>query len=240
MFRETKKAPPMRQPYQEIAKAENALEALRVAEQVKALQRQNRKLSDDDARRHLKAEQYRMNMDRRAAAEQAQAERLAQERREYDKDRLIEELLLLKSAKPEAAPVGLEQRLGSAQLNRLIRGEQEMNQRINAELVMRELQLEGMVEPLLKEMQAQGTPVTKETKVRLIQRLGKMLGQDLEKQIGRANTGVQDYVKNQGVLRLAGQGLLAAGLGLGAYEYMDPEDVVEDPATSRQLQGTLN
>ena len=140
----------------------------------------------------------------------------------------------------DAYRAGLEQQLGSAQLNRLIRGEQEMNQRINAELVMRELQLEGMVEPLLKEMQAQGTPVTKETKVRLIQRLGEMLGQDLEKQIGRANTGVQDYVKNQGVLRLAGQGLLAAGLGLGAYEYMDPEDVVEDPATSRQLQGTLN
>ena len=135
---------------------------------------------------------------------------------------------------------GLERQLGSARLNRLVRGEREMNQRINAELAIRELQLEGMAEPILKELQAQGTPVTKETKVRLIQRLGEMLGKDFEKQVSRANTGIQNYVKDQGALRLAGQALLASGLGLGVYEYMDPEEVVEDPAATRQYQGSLN
>ena len=86
MYRETKKAlMPMRKPYQEIAKAENAVEALLLAEQIKQLQRQNRKLSDDDARRYLKAEQYRLNTERRAAAEQMQADRIAQERRESTK-----------------------------------------------------------------------------------------------------------------------------------------------------------
>ena len=39
-----------------------------------------------------------------------------------------------------------------------------MNQRINAELAIQKLQLEGMAEPILKELQAQGTPGTKETK----------------------------------------------------------------------------
>ena len=69
---------------------------------------------------------------------------------------------------------------------------------------------------------------------------GEMLGKDFEKQVSRANTGIQNYVKDQGALRLAGQALLASGLGLGVYEYMDPEEVVEDPAATRQYQGSLN
>ena len=84
-----------------------------------------------------------------------------------------------KPTSQDAYLAGLERQLGTARLNRLVRGEREMNQRINAELAIRELQLEGMAEPICKEMQAQGTPVTKETKVRLIQRLGEMLGKDL-------------------------------------------------------------
>jgi len=134
----------------------------------------------------------------------------------------------------------LENQLGSARLNRLLREEQEMNQRINAELAIRELQLEGMADPILRELQKQGTPVTQENKVRLLQRLGEILGQDFEKLTSRADAGIRDYVKSQGTLRLAGQGLLAAGLGVGAYGYMYPEDVAQDPATNRQMQGTLN
>ena len=53
-----------------------------------------------------------------------------------------------------------------------------------------------MAEPILKELQAHGTPVTKETG-RLIQRLGEMLGKDFEKQVSRANTGIQNYVKDR-------------------------------------------
>ena len=163
----------MRKPYQEIAKAEDAVKALLLAEQIKQLQRQNRKLSDDDARRYLKAEQYRLNTERRAAAEQAQAERLAQERREYDKDRLIEELLVLNSAKPEPAPAATEP--------------------------------------------------------------GKKA-----RMMDRVNQVIENYIANRSGVRLAGEGL-ATALGAGLlYEYIDPEEVVEDPAATRQYQGSLN
>ena len=177
MYRETKKAPPMRKPYQEIAKAENAVEALLLAEQIKQLQRQNRKLSDDDARRYLKAEQYRLNTERRAAAEQAQAERLAQERREYDKDRELERLM---------AEV---ERLNSVQPN--------------------------------------ATPVAAET--------GKKA-----RMMDRVNQVIENYIASRSGVRLAGEGL-ATALGAGLlYEYMDPEEVVQDPAAARQYQGSLN
>lgn len=167
----------MGKPYQEIAKAENALEALLLAEQIKQLQRQNRKLSDDDARRYLKAEQYRLNTDRRAAAEQAQADRLAQERREYDKDRELERLM--------------------AEVERL-----------------------NSVQPNV-------TPVATET--------GKKA-----RMMDRVNQVIENYIANRSGVRLAGEGL-ATALGAGLlYEYIDPEEVVEDPAATRQLQGTLN
>ena len=167
----------MRKPYQEIAKAENAVEALLLAEQIKQLQRQNRKLSDDDARRYLKAEQYRLNTERRAAAEQMQAERLAQERREYDKDRELERLL---------AEV---ERLNSVQPN--------------------------------------ATPVATEA--------GKKA-----RMMDRVNQVIENYIANRSGVRLAGEGL-ATALGAGLlYEYIDPEEVVEDPAATRQYQGSLN
>ena len=167
----------MRKPYQEIAKAENAVEALLLAEQIKQLQRQNRKLSDDDARRYLKAEQYRLNTERRAAAEQMQAERLAQERREYDKDRELERLL---------AEV---ERLNSVQHN--------------------------------------ATPVATEA--------GKKA-----RMMDRVNQVIENYIANRSGVRLAGEGL-ATALGAGLlYEYIDPEEVVQDPAAARQYQGSLN
>ena len=83
----------MRKPYLEIAKAENAVEALLLAEPLKQISARTEKLSDDDARRYLKAEQYRLNNKRGAAAEQMQADRIAQERRESDKDRELERLM---------------------------------------------------------------------------------------------------------------------------------------------------
>ena len=131
-----------------------------------------------------------------------------------------------------------ERRLGG-RLPALVRGEQQTQQKINAELVMNELRLEAMAEPILKQLQAQGTQVTPETKGRLVERLREMLGDDINKQIARMDQNVQDYVQRRGSMRLAGEALLAAGLGLGAYEYIDAEEVV-DPATSRQMQGTLN
>ena len=177
MYRETKKAPPMRKPYQEIAKAEDAVEALLLAEQIKQLQRQNRKLSDDDARRYLKAEQYRLNTERRAAAEQMQADRIAQERRESDKDRELERLMAeverLNSVQPDAAPVATES--------------------------------------------------------------GKKA-----RMMDRVNQVIENYIASRSGVRLAGEGL-ATALGAGLlYEYMDPEEVVQDPAAARQYQGSLN
>lgn len=174
----------MRKPYQEIAKAENAVEALLLAEQIKQLQRQNRKLSDDDARRYLKAEQYRLNTERRAAAEQMQADRIAQERRESDKDRELERLMSENEQLVEAV----------ARLNSI---------------------------------QPDAAPVAAEA--------GKKA-----RMMDRVNQVIENYIASRSGVRLAGEGL-ATALGAGLlYEYMDPEEVVQDPAAARQYQGSLN
>ena len=56
----------------------------------------------------------------------------------------------------------------------------------------------------------------------------------------RVNEFIEDYIGKRSGMRLAGE-VLASALGAGLlYEYMDPEEVVQDPAAARQYQGSLN
>lgn len=159
----------------ELKKAQQVAEVLAAEAQMQQLKRQG--MSDTEALKFIRSEGYRMNTERRAAAEQMQADRIAQERREYDKDRELERLI---------AEV---ERLNSVQPN--------------------------------------ATPVAAETgkKARMMDRVNQVL---------------ENYIASRSGVRLAGEGL-ATTLGAGLlYEYIDPEEVVEDPAATRQYQGSLN
>jgi hypothetical protein len=58
--------------------------------------------------------------------------------------------------------------------------------------------------------------------------------------IDKINEILEGYIASRSGMRLAGEGL-ATGLAAGLlYEYMDPEEVVQDPAAARQYQGSLN
>lgn len=159
----------------ELKKAQQVAEVLAAEAQMQQLMRQG--MSDAEALKFIRSEGYRMNQERRAAAEQMQADRIAQERRESDKDRELERLMAeverLNSVQPAAAPAASE--------------------------------------------------------------AGKKA-----RMMDRVNQVIENYIANRSGVRLAGEGL-ATALGAGLlYEYMDPEEVVQDPAAARQYQGSLN
>ena len=159
----------------ELKKAQQVAEVLAAEAQMQQLKRQG--MSDAEALKFIRSERYRMNQDRRAAAEQMQADRIAQEQREYDKDRELERLITeverLNSVQPEAAPAATEP--------------------------------------------------------------GKKA-----RMMDRVNQVIENYIANRSGVRLAGEGL-ATALGAGVlYEFIDPEEVVQDPAAARQYQGSLN
>lgn len=166
----------------ELKKAQQVAEVLAAEAQMQQLKRQG--MSDTEALKFIRSEGYRMNTERRAAAEQMQADRIAQERRESDKDRELERLMSENEQLVEAV----------ARLNSI---------------------------------QPDAAPVAAEAgkKARMMDRVNQVL---------------ENYIASRSGVRLAGEGL-ATALGAGLlYEYMDPEEVVQDPAAARQYQGSLN
>ena len=180
----------------ELKKAQQVAEVLAAEAQMQQLKRQG--MSDAEALKFIRSERYRMNQERKAAAEQMQADRIAQEQREYDKDRELERLMA----------------------DRIAQEQREHDKDRELERLITEVERLNSVQP-------DAAPVATEhgKKARIMDRVNQV---------------IENYIANRSGVRLAGEGL-ATALGAGVlYEFIDPEEVVQDPAAARQYQGSLN